>query len=897
MDLAAPAAEPAGDPPQQQSPSAVTTVEGRFAPLTRQARRLVGPPSIVWTLNAALAASALLLWWFAIRGHHPASPPIGVPWWCLGGLFFVGEAWVLNVHFGRSAYSFSLTEVCYVLGLLFLDPNELLLTQIVGIGLALAVVRRQSLLKLVFNLAHFTLETCVAIIVFHALGGTSDPDNLGSWTAILAAGAIVSVIGVGSIISVISLSEGDFRLARWRGLVGFTTVGALANTSLGLLAAVLIRDRPVATLLLILPAVLLGVAYRANLHERRRHERMEFLYEAAQLMSSSTEMDTTVVDVLHHVRASLRAETTELVLFSSDEDGQALRTGVQSDKSERVLERTGIDAVETAVLRQLSGPRGQLLRVRGADVDTLAFLGARNARDAIVCGIVGETRMMGALIISGRLGGVASFDREDVRQLEALAAQLSISLQNGQLERSLARLTELQQELEHQAFHDPLTGLANRVLFHERVGHALERSDREKRPITVLFLDLDDFKNLNDSVGHAAGDHVLVEVARRLRLLIRPSDTAARLGGDEFAVLLETAASESDAVNIAERVIDSISVPMILASGEVGMTGSVGIATTVADGISAQEILRNADMAMYRAKATGKGCWAMFAPQMHVAALERHQLKSELLHSMERSQLRLQYQPIVHLPSGALYGVEALLRWEHPKYGLIHPAAFIGIAEESDLIVAMGRHVLEVACLQAMEWALQFPGARSMMVSINASGRELRQASFGADVEEVVRRVGMDPHRLILEVTESQMITDPVVLSQKLARLKQMGVRLAVDDFGTGYSSLSSLRQLPIDILKIAKPLVAGQGGDTVPEPFLAAILQLGVSLGLTMVAEGVETQAQREVLTRIRCPLAQGFLFGRPMSAEGIAGLLQADLEARVHEPLHLFETAGLAS
>jgi diguanylate cyclase (GGDEF)-like protein len=877
LSAVARAAQRAGALPENATASVGGAVKRQGAAAAPRPRRLLGPPSNVWWLNAMLAAGALLLWTFAIRGHHQTTPTLGVPWWCLGALFFLGEAWVLHVHFGRSAYSFSLTEICYVLGLLFLDPNQLLITQVAGIGLALVVVRRQSLLKLVFNLAHFTLETCVAIVVFRALNGTSDPAALHSWTAIFAAGAIVSAMGVASIIAAISLSEGDFRLARWRGLVVFTIMGALANTSLGLLAAVLIRDRPVSTLLLTLPAALLGVAYRAQMRERRRHERMEFLYEAGRLMSRSTEMDTTVIDVLRHTRASLRAETAELLLFSTDDSAQALRTVVRSDHTETVLRPVLVDPVEIALLTHLGDQRGRLLHMRSADVDALAFLGAREASDAMVCALVGETRVIGAVIIAGRLGGVATFDREDLRQLEALAAQLSISLQNGQLERSLARLTELQQELEHQAFHDPLTGLANRVLFHERVSHAIERAAREKRPVAVLFLDLDDFKNLNDGVGHAAGDQVLVEVANRLQQLLRPSDTAARLGGDEFAVLLETTAREADAVSIAERVVEAISVPMILADGEVVMRGSVGIATAIGDSITAEEMLRNADMAMYKAKSMGKGRWEMFAPQMHVAALERHQLKSDLLHSIERSQLRLQYQPIVHLPSGSLYGVEALLRWEHPSRGLIQPDAFIGVAEESDLIVAMGRHVLEVACLQALEWAAQFPSARGLTISVNASGRELREATFSGEVEDVVRRVGLDPHCLVLEVTESQMITDPDVLCEKLARLKRMGVRLAIDDFGTGYSSLSSLRQLPVDILKIAKPLLTGHGGDTAGEAFVGAILQLGESLGLTMIAEGVETQMQRDLLTRIRCPLAQGYLFGRPMNADAISDLLQA--------------------
>jgi diguanylate cyclase (GGDEF)-like protein len=883
LTVIATGAEMADSLPELGRRSPATTVGGRLAAAASWARRRPAPVTRVWWLNAVMVVTALLLWAFAIQGHHYGAPRLAVPWWTLGAVFFVGEAWVLHVHFGRSAYSFSLTEICYVLGLLFLSPNQLLITQVCGIGLALVVARRQSLLKLVFNLSHFTLETCVAIIVFRAISGVPDPSALRSWAAIFAAAAIVAIMGVVSIIAAISLSEGDFTAARWRSLVAFTVMGGLANTSLGLLAAVLIRDQPISALLLTLPAVVLGVAYRAHIRERRRHERMEFLFEAGQLMSRSTEMDTTVLDVLRHTRASLRAERAELVLLSADDGEQALRTVVKSDQSETVLQPVLLDRFERKVLLDLADQHARLLHVRNADVETSTFLGARQASDAMVCALIGETRMIGAVIISGRLGGLATFDREDLRQLEALAAQLSISLQNGQLERSLARLTELQEELEHQAFHDPLTGLANRVLFHERVAHAIERAARDQSPIAVLFLDLDDFKNLNDGVGHAAGDQVLVEVAKRMKLLLRPSDTAARLGGDEFAVLLEATAHETDAVSIAERIVQAIGVPIALAEGEVGMRGSVGIATAVGDSITADEMLRNADMAMYKAKAMGKGHWELFAPEMHTAALQRHQLKSDLLHSIERSQLRLQYQPIVHLPSGALFGVEALLRWEHPVRGLIPPDDFIAFAEESDLIVAMGRYVLEIACLQAMEWASHFPSARGLTISVNASGRELREPSFGADVEGIVRRVGLDPHRLILEVTESQMITDPSVLCGKLTRLKSMGVRLAIDDFGTGYSSLSSLRDLPVDILKIAKPLVTGpDGGEMASESFLAAILQLGESLNLNMIAEGVETPEQRDLLKRIRCPLAQGFLFGRPMDAADINSLLEAGMAER---------------
>ncbi len=611
LSAVARAAQRAGALPDNATAAVGSAVKRPGAAATPSARRLLGPPSNVWWLNAMLAAGALLVWTFAIRGHHQTTPTLGVPWWCLGALFFLGEAWVLHVHFGRSAYSFSLTEICYVLGLLFLDPNQLLITQVAGIGLALVVVRRQSLLKLVFNLAHFTLETCVAIVVFRALNGTSDPAALHSWTAIFAAGAIVSAMGVASIIAAISLSEGDFGLTRWRGLVVFTIMGALANTSLGLLAAVLIRDRPVSTLLLTLPAALLGVAYRAQMRERRRHERMEFLYEAGRLMSRSTEMDTTVIDVLRHTRASLRAETAELLLFSTDDGAQALRTVVRSDHTETVLRPVLVDTVESALLTHLGDQRGRLLHMRSADVDALAFLGAREASDAMVCALVGETRVIGAVIIAGRLGGVATFDREDLRQLEALAAQLSIWLQNGQLERSLARLHGAPAGAGAPGIPRPADRPRQSCALPSACPHAIERAAREKRPVARCSSTSTTSRTSTTAWGTRQVTRCWLRWPTGCSSCFALFDTAVCLGGDEFAVLLETTAREADAsaspsVRRGDRRADD---PR---RRHVVMPGSVGIATAIGDSITAEEMLRNADMAMYKAKSMGQAGWEMF---------------------------------------------------------------------------------------------------------------------------------------------------------------------------------------------------------------------------------------------------------------------------------------------
>jgi diguanylate cyclase (GGDEF)-like protein/PAS domain S-box-containing protein len=436
----------------------------------------------------------------------------------------------------------------------------------------------------------------------------------------------------------------------------------------------------------------------------------------------------------------------------------------------------------------------------------------------------------------------------------------------------------LESRLEHQAFHDPLTGLANRLLFRDRTAQALARSQRDGTRPAVLFLDLDGFKTVNDSLGHAEGDRLIVEVAHRLLNATRGCDTVARLGGDEFAVLLAATADGDEARLVADRVLRTLARPVALAGREVLVGASLGIATA-APGDGAGELLRNADLAMYRAKARGKGTCEVFAPEMYEAAQERVALEADLRRALARGEFRLAYQPIVDLASGQIVGAEALVRWHHPERGVVPPTRFVGVAEESGLVLPLGRLVLADACAEAAAW--HAAGHDTLYVAVNISGRQLEHPRFVADVADALDAAGLAPAALLLEITEGAVMHDTEASLARLAELKALGVRLAVDDFGTGYSSLSYLQRFPIDVLKIDKSFVDGvhEGGSS--EALARTIVALGRTLALCTVAEGVERAEQRDALRALGCTLGQGYLFARPMPAEALGALVTAPTAA----------------
>lgn len=475
-----------------------------------------------------------------------------------------------------------------------------------------------------------------------------------------------------------------------------------------------------------------------------------------------------------------------------------------------------------------------------------------------------------------RVAARASTDADRAFVISLAAGLLALLLIGAWFtwERRRTERKKLEDELRHQAFHDSLTGLANRSLFEARVTQTLAIANRRGRSFAVLFVDLDDFKTINDSLGHGRGDDLLRAVGQRIRGIISPTDTAARVGGDEFALLIEVG-NESEAHAVARRIQDTLAIPFSIGGRDLRVTASMGVA--VWGGSSqVEDLLRNADMAMYAAKADGKASIRAFEPIMHRRLLDRLELTGELREAIERREFELEYQPIVQLEGGAIVGMEALVRWQHPERARVAPDQFIGIAEETGLIVPLGMWILETACAQGSEWIERYPG-QPLQLSVNVSTRQLHDPTFVSSVRTVLAVTGLPPASLALELTESMLLGDQNEIVERLEALKALGVRVAVDDFGTGYSSLSLLRHFPLDILKIDRSFVDGIEHDAGKAKLVHGIVNLGDSLLLDVIAEGIERPGQADELRGMRAPLAQGFLFCRPLPPEKIEPLLEA--------------------
>jgi diguanylate cyclase (GGDEF)-like protein/PAS domain S-box-containing protein len=467
----------------------------------------------------------------------------------------------------------------------------------------------------------------------------------------------------------------------------------------------------------------------------------------------------------------------------------------------------------------------------------------------------------------------------DFRALDHRAEELMLEIHSRDLRadtsvagliitmRNVTERRRLERDLTYQAFHDSLTGLANRVLFTNRLEHALARGARDGSQVGVLFIDLDDFKIVNDTLGHAVGDLLLKAVASRISGALRADDTAARLGGDEFAALIENVQDPGAVEETATRILTALAEPILVDGGALHAVASIGI-TTTPEADNADELLRQADLALYVAKGAGKGQWRRYQTHLHQAMVDRLELRAALDHAVNEGHFLLQYQPIVSLANDEAVGFEALIRWAHPVRGIIAPDQFIEVAEESGLIVPMGRWVLDQALHTVAQWRRVLPRVRQPYVSVNVSVRQFRQSGFVEHVKQALAYVDVPPRALMLEITETLLMRDDEQIWSDLRELQALGVRIAIDDFGTGYSSLSYLRQRPIDVIKIDKSFIDDMLGGQQQLALVTGIISLAQSLNLTVVAEGIEDTTHRDLLARLRCPLGQGYLFSPPISS-----------------------------
>ncbi len=833
--------------------------------------RALPPAARVWAFSFGLALMAILLE-FGVAGRSVSgTAPLAIPWPLIAAGFCIAELKVVDVHFRREAHSFSLSEFPAVMGLFLLPSTDYILAVVVGSGVALAWFR-QPLLKFVFNLTNFALGATAALTVFHLLATPTGSPSPSDWIAAFAATLTTTVLSALTIATAISLSGGAPQFQKLPQMIQFGGLVAVANTSLALLAVSILWIHWWLLWLLFVPLVTVFLAYRAYLSEREKSERLEFLYQSGRILQHSPELDSAIVALLEHARTMFRAARAEVLLYPRAAGDDALRTTSIEGLPARAM-------IPTPFLSDDLTER----RIR-SEAHAFFFIPSpleRNRdglRQAMVAPLRGESGVIGSMLIGNRLTEGTAFTEDDLRLLETLANHAAIALENGQLEQSLAELSRLKEQLRYQAYHDPLTGLANRSLFVDQVNERIAAGGPDRRQV-VLFVDLDDFKVVNDTLGHVAGDRLLVAVADRVRSCVRIGDVAARLGGDEFALLLDDVEDLQRSVGVCRRILEALQAPMQVEGHEISISASIGMAAARADSDRADELLRNADVAMYTAKAAGKNRYAVFEPTMHAALVERHALASELTKSVGRGELLVYYQPIMALETGEIYGVEALVRWRHPTRGVLGPDEFIPLAQENGTILALGRWVLYESCREAESWRRE-RGIDRLVLSVNLSAAQLQQTDFVDDLQTILDETGFPARDLVLELTETAMFHDTHTTITRLEALRALGIRIAIDDFGTGYSSLGYLRRFQVDILKIAREFIGTADGGSDDWAFARAMVALGQTLDLRVIAEGIEEAGQLAALQELGCEFGQGYLFARPEDGPAIAAAFLPPIE-----------------
>ncbi len=850
----------------------------RAGPVAQPEERERSRLPAIWAFNALLVASAGAVYVFAVAplvqtGEFKVAPILVLV--ALVAAFTATEWGRVFIHFRQEAQSYSLSEIPLVIGLFAVAPDHLVLARVLGAAIGLGLIRRQDPKKLVFNLASVALETEMITVLVHRVAGAAPiPTHPIVWLWVLLFMSAASLLGFALSAAVISIAVGRQSYRQWVQSVSFALLGGFANCSLGLVVVSILERQPEMLLLLVTPLAAMGAAYVVYTREHQKHQRLLYLYESSDMLQRASSDGAAIPELLDQLCKVFRADIATVTLLPTATGSGSLRvisaSGRHRENTDNPLQPA---ALEHFVPLLDETTRGLIAVEATTDPDVREWLRGHGFKDAMGTLLQGEGMLLGSLVVANRLSDVEMFDSDDLRLFDAFAAQTSVAVQN----------TRLGHRLRVQAFHDTVTDLANRALFMDRLEHALTRRERDNESLAVMFLDLDDFKEINDSLGHVAGDELLMHVAARLKDVLRASDTPARFGGDEFAILLEETADPEDTIRVAERIVAAFKPRFVVAGREVTMSASIGVAITASRDITAEDLVGQADVAMYRAKVKGKDTFEVFEPGMQDVVARRLEVRSGLETAIDRHELMVLYQPIVDLATSTPVGVEALVRWKHPSWGMVVPSEFIGIAEETGMIRELGLHVLEEACRQWVAWQVASMDEASFTLSVNVSPRQLRDPSFVSEVGRILTRAGLPPSHLTLEITESFMVEDPASARARLHELKALGVRISMDDFGTGYSSLASLQDLPLDILKIDKVFVDHIAEDPRRTAFAQAIIRMGKTLGLGLIAEGVETAEQSEQLQSLGCRFAQGFYFSKPVPADEIQHMLNASHATRV--------------
>jgi diguanylate cyclase (GGDEF)-like protein len=815
-------------------------------------------------MAAVMTTAASLLFVFGVHNDGRVELSLAVPWWLLAIAFGLAESCSLQLRFRQETHTVTLSEIVLVVGCFATSANGVVAAQLVAAFVILTIVWRQPLLKLAVNVSQYALAVVAALCVFRALADPHNPLAVRSWLAALAACATSACISLLVVHIAIRLTDGRLSRRALVQAVGLGLAGSVVNAMLGLVVVIECAKSVAAAALLVAPVLVVFVAYRAYLSERVKSQGLEFLYSASEVLNRAQDLDIGLLALLDFARDTFHADIAEIRLREEADDVRGYRLVSGPGAMEARTESLAPSAVGRVVALAQSvrgalaptGPESPLQVIDGVVIES-----------AVVALLKDESGVRGTLVLGRAQGTIERFRRDEIRLFETFANHLGATLEARHLTASLDRLRKAEQELAHQAYHDSLTGLANRVLFHDRVDAAIDDVGSDGGTVAVLFVDLDDFKTVNDSLGHAAGDMLLVEVAQRLVRCVGSRDTVGRLGGDEFALVLRSIAHPSQVHLVANSILNALAEPCDIGGVDVVAPASIGIAF-LGPGVEAAELMQQADVAMYAAKRDGKHRFQQFEPNMSLTVAQRLQLKVGLQRAVGAREFDVEYQPVADVATGRIVAAEALLRWRHPANGTITPSEFVDVAEETGLIVPIGRQVLRDACRRAAEWSAIAP---TLGISVNLSGRQLAHPDIVRDVTSALRVARLAPERLTIEVTETALMRDVEEAKTTLCALRQLGITIAIDDFGTGFSSLSHLRQLPIDTVKIAKPivdLVCNSDGDAA---FVRGIIELSHVVGMTVIAEGVERAEQHTRLAELGCDQLQGFAFGAPMTADAL--------------------------
>jgi diguanylate cyclase (GGDEF)-like protein len=833
----------------------------------------------VLVCSLAVLAAALFAGDHALFAAHGPTTAGGFA--LLMAAFCAADLCVVHLDLGKNAHSFALAEIPIAIGLFCVAPWQLGAARVGGGAIPGIWRYRRAPIKLAFNASLAATEAAVYLTVFHAVS-TAGTGRVWQWLGALVACQCMNVIGAGAVSTAIGLTGGEPD--PFGHVVKLGAVSNSATLSLGLLVVEVARRDTAAMWMVGVVAAVLYVAYRQIGFLQRRYTSLRQVQEFTRVLAGAPELSSTIGVALEQAMSALQGQRAELCLFGLHGTWNNIRIVSEGSglRTEHVDDLTEQDPLVVLLRRE---PR-PLLIAGGAPhaADVAGVRVSRGAKDLVASPLVSGEAIVGTFAVFDHLGDVSTFTEDDLRVFETLANHVTLSLEKARL---TDKLRDEVAEKEHAALHDPVTGLGNRELFIKAAGTALRDNRVTGRRLAVMVMDINQFKVINDTLGHHTGDTLLRQIGERMRALLPPDAAAARLGGDEFVFTLSAVERPEVATQVADRLLAALSKPFSISGLDLAVGAAIGIAIAPDHGEEPGVLLQHADIAMSASKEAGVGTSAMFSPDLFDMTSWRLSLGGELRTALETGQLELHYQPVADFRTGAVVGMEALLRWNHPVHGWVAPEDVVALAERLGLIRPLTMWALEAAIDQCRDWRER---GRDMHVAVNLAAQSLVDETLAHDIDRLLTAAGVDASSLILEITETQVIRDPQQTLHVLEQLHRLGLTIAVDDFGTGYSSLSYLSRLPIGEIKIDKSFVQQMLSDPTADKIVRSIVDLGRSLGKTVVAEGVEDLMAWDALAQLGCDLAQGYYLSRPLPAAGLENWLT--LRAR---PIDLADATGL--